>query len=86
LETERTVVVADPVGLHARPAAVFAQTASKFQATVEVLAKGRKVNAKSLLSLLTLGVTQGESVTIRATGLEACAAVNALAAVLETPQ
>jgi phosphocarrier protein len=71
-------------GLHARPAALFVQTARKFEADITVIAKGRTANAKSILSLLTLGLGPEEEITIRATGRDALDALRAIKALIET--
>ncbi|MFZ6020684.1 MAG: HPr family phosphocarrier protein [Chloroflexota bacterium] len=76
-----TITIDHPAGLHARPAAQFVKTAARFPCKISV----RKVNsekppanAKSPLSVLTLGVNQGDAVEIIAEGEEAQAAVEAL--------
>jgi len=77
------VTVHSPVGLHARPAANLVQTAKGFQAEILVEKSGRKVSAKSLLSVLSLAVKAGEQVAIHADGVdeaEALAAIGQLAA------
>ncbi|SDG63893.1 phosphocarrier protein [Sinosporangium album] len=79
---ERKVIVESEVGLHARPAALFVQTAAK--AFIEVtVAKGagEPVNAKSILSVLALDVRQGEAIVIRAEGEGADALLDELAAI-----
>ncbi|MCX7855923.1 MAG: HPr family phosphocarrier protein [Anaerolineae bacterium] len=75
---EREVTVGHPEGLHARPAARFVQTARRFRSRVWVLHNGREADAKSLLSLLTLGVESGAVITIRAEGEDAEEALDAL--------
>ncbi|MCT9928866.1 HPr family phosphocarrier protein [Planotetraspora sp. A-T 1434] len=66
---ERKVSVASEVGLHARPAATFVQTAAKAPFDVTIAkAGGQPVNAKSILSVLALDVRQGESIVITAEG------------------
>ncbi|GAA0404289.1 HPr family phosphocarrier protein [Microbispora corallina] len=66
---ERKVSVTSEVGLHARPAATFVQTAAKAPFDVTVAkAGGQPVNAKSILSVLALDVRQGESIVISADG------------------
>lgn len=69
-----TVELINESGLHARPASELTKLASKFDAEVTV----NGVNAKSLLSIMALGLTQGSSVTYAATGTDAQAAVDAL--------
>jgi phosphocarrier protein HPr len=77
--TERRLTIMNPVGLHARPAALFVQTAARFKDTrVEVVKDGMVRDAKSILNVLTLGVSQGTTITVRADGPQADAAVAAL--------
>lgn len=75
---EIRVTVGHPEGLHARPAARFVQTARRFRSRVRVLYRGREADAKSLLSLLALGVEQGAVITIRAEGEDTEEALAAL--------
>ena len=77
------VTVNTPVGLHARPAANLVQTALAFKADIFVEKGGRKANAKSILSILSLGVHAGERVSFQADGadeIEALAAIETLVA------
>lgn len=81
---ERTAVVASSVGLHARPAAVFSQTAA--QAGIPIMltaASGRTVNAASILGVLSLGIDHGERVTLTSDAPGADAALDELVAFLE---
>ena len=75
----REVVVNNQVGLHARPATFFIQKANEFRASIWVEKEERRVNAKSLLGVLSLGVMKGTSITIMADGADEDAAVSALA-------
>ena len=75
------LTVNHPVGLHARPAAQFVQAASKFESEITVANKTKEsnpVNAKSILSVLTLGVHQGYEIEINADGPDAADALKAL--------
>ena len=72
-------VVADPVGLHARPAAAFVRLAGTFDAEVTV----NGADGGSVLELMVLGITQGQSVHLEANGADATAAVAALTDMLE---
>lgn len=82
---ERRVAVASAVGLHARPAALFSQAASKLGVTVTLGRSGGKtVNAASILGVLSLGVGHGDEVILSAEGEGADAALDSLAAMLET--
>ena len=59
-----TVCVTDPVGLHARPATVAVSTASKFKSEVNITFKGRDVNMKSIMGVMSLGIPTQSEVTI----------------------
>jgi phosphocarrier protein len=81
---EKTVTVASSVGLHARPASLFAQAAAKVGVPVTLTsAAGKSVNAASILGVLSLGIGHGEQVTLAAEGEGADAAVEELATLLE---
>jgi len=76
-----TVVVKHQHGLHARPADLFVRKANEFQSSIEVgnvSRASRRVNAKSILGILSLGVHSGDSIEISADGLDGAAAVDAL--------
>jgi phosphocarrier protein len=79
------VAIASAIGLHARPASVFAAAAAETGIAVTLVnAAGKSVNAASILAVLSLGVAHGEVVTLRAQGTGAAAALDKLAAVLRT--
>lgn len=81
---ERTFTLANATGLHARPAALFVQTVQRFPGTQVWLRKGdREVNARSLLSVLSLGAAASDAVTVRCEGPGEAEAMAALAALLE---
>ena len=80
---ETTLTVRHKVGLHARPAALFVQTAKKFNSDIRVSHDEREANAKSILTVLTLGAEQGAVITIRAEGEDADEALVALTALVE---
>ena len=81
--TERTVTVASSVGLHARPASLFAQAAAKAGVLITLTsAAGKSVNAASILGVLSLGISHGETVTLSADGDSADAALDTLVEVL----
>ena len=61
---ERTVTVESSHGLHARPASLFAQAAAKASSAVTVTKGEKQVNAASILSVISLGVNKGDSITI----------------------
>ncbi|MGO1370283.1 MAG: HPr family phosphocarrier protein [Senegalia sp. (in: firmicutes)] len=74
----KTIVVKNKIGLHARPAALFVQTASKFLSSIYVEKKDRKVNAKSIMGIMALGVSQGDEITIYAKGEDEIKAIEEL--------
>jgi len=83
---EATIQVKNKVGLHARPAALFVQTANKFQSKVKVknlTSKGDFVDAKSIIMVLTLGVMKDHEVLIQTDGPDSDAALDALKALIE---
>ena len=79
----RRVTIRNSQGLHARPAEMFARLATQFDATIEVIKEGQRVDAKSILHILTLGAEQGQELLLEATGPEAQDALDALAELTE---
>jgi phosphocarrier protein HPr len=76
---ERPLTIMNKVGLHARPAALFVQTAARYKDTrVEVLKDGGARDAKSILNVLALGVRQGTTIVVRAEGPHESDAIAAL--------
>ena len=81
---ERRVAVGSKVGLHARPAAVFVKAAAEQSVPVTIRKPdGAPVNAASILSIMTLGVSHGDKVVLAAEGDGANAALDSLTALLE---
>jgi phosphocarrier protein HPr len=81
---ERTAVVASRTGLHARPAAVFVKAAGEQPVKVTIRkADGDPVDASSILSIMTLGVEQGDEVVLSAEGAKADQALDTLVTLLE---
>jgi phosphocarrier protein HPr len=76
---ERTFVIGNKLGLHARPAAVFVQTANRFESSVEVQKEDLKIDGKSIMGIMTLAAEMGSSITVRVTGKDAAEAMEALA-------
>lgn len=77
---EIKLTVKDPVGLHARPASILVQEATKFESEVSISANGKDANLKSIMSVMSLGVKTGEEITIKADGADAEAAIAAIEA------
>ena len=82
--TSREVTVNNQVGLHARPATFFIQKANEFKSSIWVEKEERKVNAKSLLGVLSLGIVKGTSMNILADGPDEAQAVAALAELISS--
>ncbi|CCI81695.1 phosphocarrier protein HPr [Lactobacillus hominis] len=66
-------------GIHARPATLLVQTASKFNSDINLEYNGKSVNLKSIMGVMSLGVGQGADVTITADGDDAKEAIDAIA-------
>jgi len=75
---EIKVAIQAPVGLHARPASLFVQTAKRHKSDIRVIYDERSANAKSILSVLGLGAGKGAELTIQADGDDAEDALAAL--------
>ena len=80
----KEVVVQNQVGLHARPATFFIQKANEFKSSIWVEKDERRVNAKSLLGVLSLGITKGLAITITAEGSDEEEAVNSLVSLVSS--
>ncbi|MBQ9349312.1 MAG: HPr family phosphocarrier protein [Oscillibacter sp.] len=72
------ITINNEVGLHARPATFFIQRANEFKSGIWIEKDDRRVNAKSLLGVLSLGIVKGTTITLIADGSDADAAVQAL--------
>ena len=78
-----TVTVIDPVGLHARPATVAVNAASKFKSEINVAFKGREVNMKSIMGVMSLGVPTKATVEIEAEGEDEKDVIESIAKVIK---
>ena len=74
----KETTVNNQVGLHARPATFFIQKANEFKSSIWVEKDDRRVNAKSLLGVLSLGIVKGTAINLIADGPDEEAAINAL--------
>jgi len=72
------LIVKTKIGLHARPAAVFVQTAGKFLSVITVEKDGKIVNGKSIMGIMALGVSEGDEITIVAKGEDENEAIEGL--------
>ena len=79
----KEVVVRCESGLHNRQATYFVQKANEFESSIYLESANRKMNAKSLLGIMSLGIVTGSVVNLSASGSDAEAAVNALEALLQ---
>lgn len=79
----REITVKNEVGLHASPATYFIQKANEFKSGIWVEKEERRVNAKSLLGVLSLGIMKDTTVTLIADGSDETEAVDALAELIE---
>ena len=80
----KEVLVENQVGLHARPATFFIQKANEFKASIWVEKEERRVNAKSLLGVLSLGIVGGTTIKIIADGTDETEAVDSLVALVKS--
>lgn len=78
------VEIINDVGLHARPAAIFVQTAGKFESDVWIEKGDKKVNAKSIMGLMSLAISCGAVVTISADGEDEEIAIKELVELIES--
>ncbi len=74
----RDVTIVNEVGLHARPATFFIQKANTYKASIWIEKEDRRVNAKSLLGVLSMGIVKGTAITLIADGVDENDALNGL--------
>lgn len=74
----KSITIKIPTGLEARPVALMVQVASQYESKIYVEIEDKKVNAKSIMGMMSLGLIEGESVTISAEGNDETAAVENL--------
>ena len=79
-----TVVIQNKVGLHSRPATSFIQKANEYKCSVWIEKNERRVNAKSLLGVLSLGVLQGTEISIIADGPDEREAIDAMVSLVHS--
>lgn len=79
----KEIVVRCESGLHNRQATYFVQKANEFESSIYLESGNRKMNAKSLLGIMSLGIATGAQITLSAVGMDAEAAVNALEELLQ---
>lgn len=82
--TRRDVTITNNIGLHARPATFFIQKANSYKSLIWIEKEDRKVSAKSLLGVLSLGIAQGMTITVIADGQDENEAVEGLVKLIDT--
>ena len=80
----KEVVVNNGTVLHARPATLLVKKASSFKSDVSIEFNGKKANVKSLIGVLSLGVTKGANITVTASGDDETLAAEEIAKLIET--
>jgi phosphocarrier protein len=80
---ETTVKILNEQGLHARPASIFAKTASKFKSAVSIVHGNGVANAKSIIIIMSLGLKKGEEIKILTEGTDEKEAMEALVSLIE---
>jgi phosphocarrier protein HPr len=80
---ERAITIKNKLGLHARAAVKFVNTANRFGADVHILKDGSEIDGKSILGILTLAATQGSDIVLRIDGPDEAAAWTALSDLIE---
>ncbi len=83
---KREITIALDKGLEARPVAIFVQVASQFTSSIIVEYRDKKVNAKSIMGMMSLGIAQGEKVSVSADGDDEKEAIEALQKYLTTKE
>ena len=80
----KAITITNDTGLHARPAAVFVNTATKFKSEIMVRKGEKQTNAKSILAVLSLGISKGSDIVISAQGSDEQEAIDALIELIES--
>ncbi len=83
METKSFLII-DETGIHARPATILVQTATKFESDIELEYNSKKVNLKSIMGVMSLGVGKGAEVTIYADGKDEAEAIEAISETLSS--
>lgn len=82
--TEIEVVITNPTGLHARPAAQFVQKAASFKSKIKIAGNNKVADAKSILAVMGMGLTQNTKLIITATGEDEAECIMALKELIES--
>lgn len=79
----RVLEIKNRLGLHARAAALFVQTAARYEADITVAKDDQSVNGKSIIGLMMLAAAQGSRIEVAATGVDAAALIGAIEALID---
>ena len=74
--------ITDPAGIHARPAGLIVKEASKYKSTIKIAANGKEADAKKIFAVMSLGIRNGDEITVSAEGGDEADAKCALAAII----
>ncbi len=80
---EKTFTIVDEAGIHAHPATLLVNTATKFGSDISLECKGKSVNLKSIMGVMSLGVTKGAEIKVTAVGDDAEDAIGALTSTMQ---
>lgn len=83
MTAEKTLMINNETGLHARPASQLVKKAAKFKSKIEIITGEKEVNAKSIMGIMSLGIGKGDEITLKAEGEDAEAAVEGLTEFIE---
>lgn len=81
---KKPITIQIPSGLEARPVALLVQVASQYESSIHVEVEGKRVNAKSIMGMMTLGLETGEAIVVEADGADEEAAINDIEKYLST--
>jgi phosphocarrier protein HPr len=79
----RKLIIKNKLGLHARPASLFVQTAAQFDADVTVMKNGLEVNGKSIMGVMMLAAEQGSEIAVKADGIDEELLIQAITELIE---
>ncbi|PRX34739.1 phosphocarrier protein [Orenia metallireducens] len=80
---EKKTIIKNDTGIHARPASLIVQKANGFESDITLGKDGQEVNAKSIMGIMSLGVSKSTEITIKAEGADEAAAVDAIVELIE---
>ena len=84
--TTRDLEVLTRAGIHARPASMIAETANRYESKIEIEKENMRINAKSIMGMMTLGLDNGEDITIVANGGDEQEAIDGIEEYLTNPE